>query len=170
MSFPSAPLSPPLVSPRRCLSMCRRRPQHLLRLPQHLRPHHHVLVLPARRPRPAGAEVPLVEEVPDRAADGEFLFEWKAGLVWAGRPGRGPGPARTLRQCLRQCLTRRRPSSRSSSSWSWSTPSSCSSPTATTRRPSAGGSACTPSCSGSCSRSSMTRATASPELPPPRRR
>lgn len=49
------------------------RSQHLLRFLEHLRPHHHVLVLPLRCPRTPVPEVPLVEKVPHHSTDGEFV-------------------------------------------------------------------------------------------------
>lgn len=48
------------------------RSQHLLRPAQHLRAHRHVLLLLAGRVRAALPEVPVVEEVPHRTADGNY--------------------------------------------------------------------------------------------------
>lgn len=47
-----------------------RRPQHVLRFPQHVRTHHHVLVLHVGRDRTANAKIPVVEEIPDRTPNG----------------------------------------------------------------------------------------------------
>lgn len=49
-------------------------PLHVLWHAQHLRSHSDVLVLPARRTRPQGAEVFVVEEIPHCAANGKFLM------------------------------------------------------------------------------------------------
>lgn len=49
------------------------RPLHVLRAAQHLRAHHHVLLLHAGGHGPPHEEVPVVEEVPHHPANGEFI-------------------------------------------------------------------------------------------------
>jgi len=61
-----------------------RRSQHVLRAAQHVRAHHHVLVLHVGRHWSTNAKVPLVEEILDCAPNGTkiLLLLFQHIVVW----------------------------------------------------------------------------------------